>query len=299
MPPPATSKQERAGWNDPRRQVGARIARRARIRRRMCPLWSPAVEPNSGGARIEKRERQPRPARVRVLSEIVQHIRERAPHLAWCLQRTRVKAIGKDAPRAPKSPVETARKPNRERLHATRETSLVGSLDDEVQMIRLHRIMRHCRATSVPLAQRLPHHAKIPLLAQARQPAHQPQSHVQWHVTRHALSRRVRHALRRTRSARTSASSAPGAEAKRRLLATGVARPSQSGRRSDPRPSFTLAQTVIVSNVGCDPAPSKSSAAPFIGARRRTVARSGSGCRWSCRRRRCRPSRRRCCRRNE
>ena len=95
---PAAPQQKRASRHDPRLELGRRIAQGTLVGCVVNPRWIPAVEPVSGAHGVAKGERQPGTLDVSVAAIIVEHVRERAPHLERSPQGSRVKAVLENPP---------------------------------------------------------------------------------------------------------------------------------------------------------------------------------------------------------
>jgi hypothetical protein len=72
---------------------------------------------------------------------IVEHVADRAPHFGGGTELAREKVIREDFSLAPRGAIDGTRHPDGEALHAAREGALVLRLDDEVQVIALHRVV--------------------------------------------------------------------------------------------------------------------------------------------------------------
>ena len=78
---------------------------------------------------------------VKLLRQLlfVEHVADRPPHLRQRLQFPRKVVVGEDAPRAFRDAVHCPRDAHRQTLHPARERDLVHRLDDEVEVVALHR----------------------------------------------------------------------------------------------------------------------------------------------------------------
>jgi hypothetical protein len=76
---------------------------------------------------------------------VVEDVHERATHLEWRAQNARVVAIGEDRAPPLKSSIQPAREAYGEPLQRARKRALPVRLDDEMQMVRLHRKLRQPR----------------------------------------------------------------------------------------------------------------------------------------------------------
>jgi hypothetical protein len=84
-----------------------------------------------------------------VLACIEQHIGERAPHLARRAQDPQVIAAVEHRARESERALGRARHPGRDRLHPTPEGLLAGALDEQVQVVALHRVVHDAEATAL------------------------------------------------------------------------------------------------------------------------------------------------------
>ena len=74
-----------------------------------------------------------------MLASVAQDIHERVPDLAWRPEIMAMVAVAPDAPAADQEAIQGARGPNAETPHARRERPCVMGLDDQVEMVPLHR----------------------------------------------------------------------------------------------------------------------------------------------------------------
>src|SRR5262249_18101892 len=72
---------------------------------------------------------------------VVEHVRQRVARIARGLDLLRTVAIPKDRPAPAVACEDRARAVDREALHAARQSSLVGRLDEQMEMRRLDRQM--------------------------------------------------------------------------------------------------------------------------------------------------------------
>src|SRR4051794_19795455 len=78
---------------------------------------------------------------TQVMPEILQHVPDRVPDLAQCLQDVRVKALGEYLAPASADAVERARDPDGEALDCPRKREGVVGLQDEVQVVPLNGVV--------------------------------------------------------------------------------------------------------------------------------------------------------------
>lgn len=87
-----------------------------------------------------------------MLPAIVEHVRQGPPDFTRRSQDVLVKAVAEDPATTPPQLVERASQPHQQPAHPARESGAVGRLDDEVQVIGLHRELR--QPESVPFTSR-------------------------------------------------------------------------------------------------------------------------------------------------
>jgi hypothetical protein len=159
-----------------------------------------------------------------------------------------VKPIGENTALPREQPIESLCQTNRERLHASREALLARALHDEMNMVRLHRILSHTHVAGSWQAQSATHHSEGALCAQARQAPDEPQGDVLGDVLCHALARDVRGATRCPRPSGAAAGAAPSPEVNRQLpcprpvgsVAPNIGPPKSHGRSSSASPAHDL-----------------------------------------------------------
>ena len=100
-------------------------------RDRACVLWRrrrllPPIEPRSRAPWIDARRRS------KMLAEIQQHIRHRAPHLPWTTERAHMVAIGPDPTLPAGSPVDCLRGPDRQSPQSSPARGRRVGLGDQV-----------------------------------------------------------------------------------------------------------------------------------------------------------------------
>lgn len=111
---------------------------------------TPSIEPTPRACGIDrKRARDDSADLHRVLSRIQQDIRDRIANLARRAKNLQVIAIAQHAPATARDPVHGSREPSTERLHAAREISRARRFDDEVNVIRLERVVNDTESRSV------------------------------------------------------------------------------------------------------------------------------------------------------
>jgi hypothetical protein len=74
-----------------------------------------------------------------MFTEVQQHVHQRLAHLLWAVQRPAVIAVGPHAPAPSCTAIDRAGATDRQSLQAAAERDVVVRLDDEVQVIGLHR----------------------------------------------------------------------------------------------------------------------------------------------------------------
>jgi hypothetical protein len=98
-----------------------------------------------------------------------EHIRERPPHLPRRRERDRVIAIGKHPPLSTNRLIEPARDPNRQTARAIRKQTLVVSLDHQMKVIRLNRILDEAKSSALfPVTKRPAYGGDAALRSKAR-----------------------------------------------------------------------------------------------------------------------------------
>jgi hypothetical protein len=103
-----------------------------------------------------------------VAPKIVEDVSDRSPDLERRLQRAGVKAVVEDASFSREEPVESLREPNGEGLHTSRQQPFAGRFDQQVDVIRLYRVVNDARISNPPQRQSFPHDAKGAPAPQAR-----------------------------------------------------------------------------------------------------------------------------------
>jgi hypothetical protein len=81
--------------------------------------------------------------------EVSQHVPHRPRGFEGRAQGVRVKSVGEDLPAAADELVEPARDPRGEPLHAAGEPLRIAGLDDQVQVVPLHRKMNEAKALAL------------------------------------------------------------------------------------------------------------------------------------------------------
>jgi len=80
-----------------------------------------------------------------VLGPVLKDVKEGGARFPWRSQLMRVIAIAEDATAVAEGAVDCQGHANRQSLHAARKGSLILSLDDEVQVVRLYREVHHAK----------------------------------------------------------------------------------------------------------------------------------------------------------
>ncbi|HLY37825.1 MAG TPA: hypothetical protein VKU61_07305 [Candidatus Binatia bacterium] len=144
---------------------------RRKLARRRDPM-APSNEPSSRGAGID-----PAPGHM-MLPAVEQNVDQTIPHLAGRPQRAAVEAIGPNSASASDPTVDRLREADAEPLHPARQCGCPVGLDEQVQVVRLHREMHDAevcgRREHEPAADR----AEDAVSAQRRKAAHGPNRHV-------------------------------------------------------------------------------------------------------------------------
>ncbi len=125
MPSPAYAKQPR-----PRRPRWWLTTSR-----RQCGCTAEAVEPRRRRARVETGHC------AQVLRRVGKHVDQRVAHHARCPERDRVPALGPRGTATAERAVHGKGAADRRPAHAARQRLLVVRLDDQVEVIALHRVL--------------------------------------------------------------------------------------------------------------------------------------------------------------
>ena len=157
----------------------------------------PPVEPEPARARIECAPWRGRAGSVAALGGVVavveQHVTKREPDLGRRPERARVVPLAKQPTPAAERAVEPAGQPNLEADHPAGQASRTASLDDEVQVIRLHAELDHAEVRPMPTGEdRRAHDPHRPMTAQRPHPVDHPQCDVLRKARREALASPVR-----------------------------------------------------------------------------------------------------------
>jgi len=120
--------------------------RRPRFDRHAPAVFAKARKEGRGREWI-KRRASPRV----VFSKIAQHIRERVTRGARGRQRAPVPSVGPETASSKDEAVHPPRDPDRQPSHSSGERVLVGGLDEQMQMIRLHREVHDAKDRLVAL----------------------------------------------------------------------------------------------------------------------------------------------------
>ena len=169
-----------------------------------------------GGGAVGVHEVRPdRPALPpRVLGEVVNRVADREAHLARRAQPARVVAVGEHRPAPAKDAVQPPRHAHLEPLHRPPERDLVGRLDDEVEVIALHREMNEPEAEAdAPQLERARNRPEAAVRPQVPDLAPHPAGDVQrCFVKRRPRAMRHLRARRPALAARPAARASPGLE---------------------------------------------------------------------------------------
>jgi hypothetical protein len=84
-----------------------------------------------------------------VLAGIEQDVGQRATHLARCPQDAQVVTAVQHPAREAERALGRAGHPGRDRLHSAPEGLLAGALDEQVQVVALHRVVDDPEATAL------------------------------------------------------------------------------------------------------------------------------------------------------
>ena len=135
---------------------------------------SPAVKPTAGRSGIQRPE-----SCAAMPGRIEQHVPDRIPNLARCLQHPHVVTIRQQPPSPPERTPHRPQHPPGERLHPTSKGVTIPRLDDQVCVIPQERVVHYPKLPPVaPTRQRLlerPHKRRSP---QRRDPLAYPERHV-------------------------------------------------------------------------------------------------------------------------
>jgi len=152
--------------------------------------------------------------------KITQHVGDSGAGLARAAKEVRVVAVGKDLAAPLHDPVEPPGHPHGKPLHPASETDLVNCLDDEMQVIALHREVDEPEAAPLPPTRKgATEGPEAPAAAQIPDLGPDAQGDMHRKPRRQLLARVVRHARARL-ATRMSARASPAAQAepKRKLL---------------------------------------------------------------------------------
>src|SRR4029453_2679808 len=101
----------------------------------------PAIEPPPRARLIEPHRWRHAKALPPVLPNVEQHVRQRAPHLPRRPQYPQVVAVGEDPASPREDAIHAAREARGDRLHPAREIPRARRLDEQMEMIDLHRVV--------------------------------------------------------------------------------------------------------------------------------------------------------------
>lgn len=162
---PAGSPPAPRGEPRPRRGHGRRFDGRARRR-------LPTLEPRRGASRVDARRR------AQVLPEVEQHVDQPSPSLRGRSKGVRMIAAVPDGAPAPDGPIDCLRAPHSQPLEPSHERERDVALDEEVDVIALHREVNDAERFFVRGRQRTLHERKHARRSQRRQASARPQSHM-------------------------------------------------------------------------------------------------------------------------
>jgi hypothetical protein len=128
-----------------------------------------------------------------VPSRVQQHVRERAPHFPRRAQDVQVVAVREHPAPSREDAVCRARDARRDRLHAAGKVYLACGFDDEVNVIRLNRVVRDAEPTTFTRSpQAAFQRTHVPHASQRRQ----SESHLQRHMAGKPRRERSAHPMR-------------------------------------------------------------------------------------------------------
>jgi hypothetical protein len=152
------------------------------------------------------------------MSVIVQHVQESAPDLERRAKRAGVVSVGKDRTAAPDACVQATREPHCEPLHRARERASSLRFYDEVDVVRLNRILHQaCSEALLDGAERRKDQGGQRPVSDARKPPPHPHRDVQWMSRLELGAAYMRHACLRARWLPTSAPSSPAAKSESQI----------------------------------------------------------------------------------
>lgn len=130
---------------------------------------------------------------------VVQYVHESNPHFARRSELSRVIAVGEDGARSRPQPVQSSRDAHEEALHPARQRVSIGGLGDQMEVVRLQRVLVEPEAEAfAPRAERALDRDASGVSSQARQARAQPHGDVDGMPGGERLPRTVRHAGPRT-----------------------------------------------------------------------------------------------------
>jgi len=144
-------------------------------------LALPPREPTAGRGRIDAPERglECSPCLLCMLAGVAQHVGDGVPRLARGAEHVAVIAVCEHAPGSPERAMNGPREPRADRLHPACEVSGGLRLDDQVDVIVLHGVVRDAKAPAVAgLTQRPLEASHESSAAKRRNPAANAQRHV-------------------------------------------------------------------------------------------------------------------------
>jgi hypothetical protein len=130
-----------------------------------------------------------------VLASVHQHVRKRVPYLTGRRKRARVISIGKDRAFSAELPIHRASQPNRKALNPAGKRATPLRLDDQVQVIALHRKVNQPQPKARSTGHESPPNGReAGPPAQGRQPRNDPQGDMDGVVTRKPWAAQMRDA---------------------------------------------------------------------------------------------------------
>jgi len=96
---------------------------------------------------------------------IQENIDQAIPHLARCAQRSAMVAVREDAASAPELAIDGLRESDGEALDPASEGAGIVSLDQEMHVIRLNRVVRDAKPRPRCRREAVPHHREEPAAA--------------------------------------------------------------------------------------------------------------------------------------
>lgn len=125
---------------------------------------------------------------------VFQHVLQRVAHLTQRSQDAVLNALRKHAASARPQLVQRASDTTIETLHASRERPAIIRFDDQMQMVRLDRVVDDVKGRALRRANAARDHVALAQLAQSRQAFDQLERHEPRIMPRNRLARSMRHA---------------------------------------------------------------------------------------------------------